>query len=230
MKSKLKAPVTKCLNLRYDHLLSIFASNSNLRRYTMPVDAASYVFNVETVQVSGGGLLSMWSGGALSITGRADQGSLTVGDAAAAGGSADNSLLAAGQLVIDRFASIAVSRNGRASPATCHVPTGRPSTCRVPTGRPCTCHVPTGPIQRHHTGPVRRRRRVPGRPGGVLSRRLPGLHLRIRSVKWGEAWVTYKHAAGGGWVHYGQTVSDGQGLTIIHFPAQPDPFLTQNIP
>ena len=33
MKSKLKAPGTKRLKLRYDHLVSIFAFNSNLRRY-----------------------------------------------------------------------------------------------------------------------------------------------------------------------------------------------------
>jgi hypothetical protein len=33
MKSKLKVPGTKRLKLRYDHLLSAFAFNSNLRRY-----------------------------------------------------------------------------------------------------------------------------------------------------------------------------------------------------
>jgi len=35
MKSKYKAPGTKRLKLRYDHLLSIFAFNSILRRYIM---------------------------------------------------------------------------------------------------------------------------------------------------------------------------------------------------
>jgi len=33
LKSKLKEPVTKRLKLRYDHLLSIFAFNFNMRRY-----------------------------------------------------------------------------------------------------------------------------------------------------------------------------------------------------
>jgi len=35
MKSKLKAPGTKRLKLRYDHLLSIIGFNSNLRRYSV---------------------------------------------------------------------------------------------------------------------------------------------------------------------------------------------------
>jgi hypothetical protein len=35
MKFKLKAPGTKRLKLRYDHLLSMFAFNSNLRRYNL---------------------------------------------------------------------------------------------------------------------------------------------------------------------------------------------------
>ena len=91
-----------------------------------PASATSFVFNVETVRISGGGSLVVSSDGALAVAGRGeDRGSLVVGDEDdparesvlrgafldAAGGN-DASSIRAGRLVVDRFARVSVTRNG----------------------------------------------------------------------------------------------------------------------
>jgi hypothetical protein len=51
MKPTLKAPGTKRLKLRYDHLLSIFAFNFNVRRYTTACREDAAAANAERAQV-----------------------------------------------------------------------------------------------------------------------------------------------------------------------------------
>ena len=92
-----------------------------------PPDASSYVFNVDTVEVSDGSAMEVTGGGSLSVLGRvADRGSVTVGYADAdadysrvddiakslgrSGGG--NSVLSAGALIVDRFALVLVNRRG----------------------------------------------------------------------------------------------------------------------
>ena len=93
--------------------------SSRLTVTPKPADASSYVFNVDTVEVSDGSVLEVTGGGALSVLGRvADRGSVTVGDAdvglddryGRSGGGV--SMLAAGQLVVDRFALVLVNKRG----------------------------------------------------------------------------------------------------------------------
>ena len=92
-----------------------------------PASATSFVFNVETVRISGGGSLVVSGDGALAVAGRGeDRGSLVVGDEDdparesvtlrgafldAAGGN-DASSIRAGRLVVDRFARVSVTRDG----------------------------------------------------------------------------------------------------------------------
>ena len=93
--------------------------SSRLTVAPKPADASSYIFNVDTVEVSDGSVLEVTGGGALSVLGRvADRGSVTVGDAdvglddryGRSGGGI--SVLAAGQLVVDRFALVLVNKRG----------------------------------------------------------------------------------------------------------------------
>ena len=105
----------------------IVKGSSTLTVAPKPPDASSYVFNVDTVEVSDGSALEVTGGGSLSVLGRvADRGSVTVGDADAdadysrvddipeslgrSGGG--NSVLSAGALIVDRFALVLVNRRG----------------------------------------------------------------------------------------------------------------------
>ena len=92
-----------------------------------PASATSFVFNVETVRISGGGSLVVSGDGALAVAGRGeDRGRSSSGDEDdparesvtlrgafldAAGGN-DASSIRAGRLVVDRFARVSVTRDG----------------------------------------------------------------------------------------------------------------------
>ena len=69
MKSKLKAPGTKCLKLKYDNLLSSFAFKFNLRHYIVEAEGPGLTLGVEPFNIfarlAGGAMPNLVDQGAL---------------------------------------------------------------------------------------------------------------------------------------------------------------------
>jgi len=83
----------------------------------------------------------------------------------------------------------------------------RRATCHAPTGRPATCDAPTG--RPHHLSP--RTTTCHARPAGVVS----GRTTTSGTLQWCRQWL--------------HTLPTNQGLTLVHFSAQPEPFLKQKL-